>query len=70
MFLELSKVPVVHRLKTELLLEHRVNVEQAGLIVSNVNNVSLVSSEDDSIDIAACAGLMACEQMTVELWLW
>lgn len=53
MFLELSKVPVVHRLKTELLLEHRVNVEQAGLIVSNVNNVSLVSSEDDSIDIAA-----------------
>jgi len=54
MFLEFSEVPTVHLFKSELLLEHRVDVEARGRrIVSNVNNVSLISCHNDSAQVAA-----------------
>lgn len=53
MLLELVKVPTVHLLEAELLLEERVNVKNRGRVsVSEVNEVAAFSSHDDSPDVA------------------
>lgn len=53
MLLELGEVPAGHLLKSELLLEHRVDVEvRRGLVVSDINKVTSVSGHDDSLDVA------------------
>jgi len=51
--LELLEVPGVHRLKTELLLEHGVDVEKTGFIVTNINDIAFVSCKDDGIESSA-----------------
>ena len=47
--LELLEVPAVHGLEAELLLEHGVDVEKTSLVVSNINNIALISGEDNSV---------------------
>lgn len=64
-FLELFEVPAVHGLKTELLLEHRVNVEKTGLVVTNINDISLVSCENDGIESGAV--LLECVDLLSSL---
>lgn len=63
MFLELLEVPVVHRFKTELFLEHGVDVEKTGFVVTNINDITLVSCKDNGIESSAlvfeCVNLLS-----------
>lgn len=48
-----SEIPGVHGFKTELFLEHRVDVEKTEFIVLDVYNVTLVGGKNDRIQAAA-----------------
>lgn len=63
--LELFEIPAVHGLKAELFLEHGVDVEKTGLIVADVNDISLVSGKDNGVK--SRAALFKCVHLVRSL---
>lgn len=53
MLLEFGEVPAIHGFKTELLLEHGIDIEETKLIILNVDNVAFVGGKNDGVKAAA-----------------